>query len=151
MSRVCYDYDQHAIFRRVMVNGLSSFKHPCAVFVVYLLNKPSTFEYICWLIPVNYYRYFMCSLFFFLNCLVGRGEALLIAVYGKDQNKSHEHTETIIDKLETWKFPNSVDLTAANSNGTNYYYRLILWIFFLSKIHFHMTHQWLIVHIEKSN
>ncbi|KAI5409806.1 variant 4 [Lathyrus oleraceus] len=31
----------------------------------------------------------------------GRAEALLIAAYGKDQNKSHEHTETIIDKLET--------------------------------------------------
>ncbi|XP_058788336.1 Holliday junction resolvase MOC1, chloroplastic [Vicia villosa] len=31
----------------------------------------------------------------------GRAEALLIAAYGKDQNKSHEHTEAIIDKLET--------------------------------------------------
>ncbi|WJX31980.1 hypothetical protein P8452_20358 [Trifolium repens] len=31
----------------------------------------------------------------------GRAEALLIAAYGKDQNKSHESTETITDIFET--------------------------------------------------
>ena len=46
----------------------------------------------------------MCSDFKWIFHVVGRAEALLIAAYGKDQNKSQEPTETIIDELETWKF-----------------------------------------------